>query len=410
MTEDKVDLAAVYMDLHAHPELGFHETRTAGVVAEHLSASGFDVTTGVGGTGVVGLLRNGDGPRVLLRADMDALPVEEKTGLPYASVARAVTDSGVDTPVMHACGHDVHVTCLLGACSQLASEPGSWSGTVIAVFQPAEEMGAGAQAMVDDGLFERFGQPAVVLGQHVAPLPAGVIGLRHGAAFAAADVLTIVLHGRGGHGSRPEASVDPVVMAAATVMRLQTIVSRELAGGDTAVVTVGSVQAGTAANIIPDRAELQVSIRTTGAEVRARVLAAVERIVRGEAIAAGAPRDPEITLGASFPAVVNDPDAATLVQPALEAVAQMLVDPGLVTGSEDVGVLATAAGAPCVFWILGGADPAAFGGATTVEEIAAKMLDLPANHSPMYAPLIEPTLDLGAAALVAAARTWLSDG
>jgi amidohydrolase len=409
MTGDAVDLAAVYTDLHANPELGFHETRTAAVVAAKLAASGFEVTTGVGGTGVVGLLRNGDGPLVLLRADMDALPVEEKTGLPYASVTRAVTDSGMEVPVMHACGHDVHVTSLLGACDVLSADSNSWSGTLVAVFQPAEELGAGAQAMVDDGLFERFGRPAVVLGQHVAPLPAGIIGLRHGAAFAAADTVAIVLHGRGGHGSRPEASVDPVVMAAATVMRLQTIVSRELAGNDTAVVTIGSLHAGTAANIIPDRAELQLSIRTTGADVRTRVLAAVERIVRGEAVTAGAPRDPEIILGASFPAVVNDPDAASLTQPALEAVSQMVVDPGLVTGSEDVGVLATAAGAPCVFWLLGGADPALFDGATTVEEIAAKMLDLPANHSPMYAPQMVPTLDIGAAALVAAARKWLND-
>jgi hippurate hydrolase len=404
-----VDLAAVYKDLHANPELGFHENRTAAFAAAQLSALGFEVTTGVGGTGVVGLLRNGEGPLVLLRADMDGLPVEEKTGLPYASVARAITDSGSDTPVMHACGHDVHVTCLLGACAALAADSSSWAGTVMAVFQPAEELGAGAQAMVDDGLFERFARPAVVLGQHVAPLPAGIVGLRHGAAFAAADTLSIVLHGRGGHGSRPEASVDPVVMAAATVMRLQTIVSRELAGNDTAVVTVGSLHAGTAANIIPDRAELQLSIRTTGADVRARVLAAVERIVRGEALAAGAPREPEITLTTSFPAVVNDPDAASRTQPALEAVAEMVVDPGLVTGSEDVGVLAAAAGAPCVFWILGGADPASFDGATTVEEIAAKMLDLPANHSPMYAPQIAPTLDIGAAALVAAARKWLTE-
>jgi len=199
-------------------------------------------------------------------------------------------------------------------------------------------------------------------------------------------------------------------MAAATVMRLQTIVSRELAGNDTAVVTIGSLHAGTAANIIPDRAELQLSIRTSAADVRTRVLAAVERIVRGEAVVAGAPRDPEITLGASFPAVVNDPDAASLTQPALEAVSQMVVDPGLVTGSEDVGVLATAAGAPCALWILGGADPASFDGATTVEEIAAKMLELPSNHSPMYAPQIVPTLDTGAAALVAAARKWLNEG
>lgn len=410
LVDDVLDLAAVYTDLHAHPELGFHETRTAALVAVRLSASGFEVTTGVGGTGVVGVLGNGDGPLVLLRADMDALPVEEKTGLPYASVTRALTDSGIDVPVMHACGHDVHVTCLLGACAVLSADAGSWSGTLVVVFQPAEELGAGARAMVEDGLFDRFDRPAVVLGQHVAPLPAGIIGLRHGAAFAAADTVSIVLYGRGGHGSRPEASVDPVVMAAATVMRLQTIVSRELAGTDTAVVTIGSVRAGTAANIIPDRAELQLSIRTTGAQVRTRVLAAVERIVRGEAVAAGAPREPEITLGVSFPAVVNDPDAATRTQPALEAVSQMVLDPGLVTGSEDVGVLATAAGAPCVFWILGGADPAGFEGATTVEQIAAKTLELPSNHSPMYAPQIVPTLDIGAAALVAAARKWLGEG
>src|SRR4051812_39392305 len=405
-----VHLAAVYKDLHANPELGFRETRTAGLVAAQLSASGFEVTVGVGGTGVVGLLRNGAGPVVLLRADMDALPVEEKTGLAYASVARAVTDGGTEVPVMHACGHDVHVTCLLGASAALSADSSSWSGTLLAVFQPAEELGAGAQAMIDDGLFERFGRPAVVLGQHVGPLPAGLIGLRHGAAFAAADTVSVVLHGRGGHGSRPEASVDPVVMAAATVMRLQTIVSRELAGSDTAVLTVGSLHAGSPANIIPDRAELQVSIRTTGAEVRARVLAAIERIVRGEAVAAGAPRDPEITLGASFPAVVNDPDAVDFTQPALEAVSRMVVDPGLVTGSEDVGVLATAAGAPCVFWILGGADPTRFEGAATVEEIAARTLELPSNHSPMYAPEIVPTLDIGAAALVAAARKWLEAG
>jgi hippurate hydrolase len=403
-----VDLAAVYKDLHANPELGFQETRTAALVAGQLSDSGFEVTTGVGGTGVVGLLRNRDGPVVLLRADMDALPVEENTGLTYASTARALTDGGTEVPVMHACGHDVHVTCLLGACAELSADRTSWTGTVMAVFQPAEELGAGAQALVDDGLFERFGRPGVVLGQHVAPLPAGIIGLTSGPAFAAADTLSIVLHGRGGHGSRPEASVDPIVMAAATVMRLQTIVSRELAGNDTAVVTVGMLHAGTAANIIPERAELQLSIRTTSTDVRTRVLAAVERIVRGEAVAAGAPRDPEIIPGHSFPAVVNDPDASTLTRPALEGVAQLVVDPGTVTGSEDVGVLATAAGAPCVFWLLGGADPARFGGATTIDEIAAKVLELPANHSPRYAPRIEPTLAIGAAALVAAAHSWLN--
>jgi amidohydrolase len=284
--------AGVYRDVHAHPELGFAETRTAGMAESHLSGMGFDVTAGVGGTGVVGLFRNGPGPTVLVRADMDALPVLEATGLPYASTQVSTDPAGNQTPVMHACGHDMHVACLLGACERLAESPDTWSGTLMAVFQPAEELGAGARAMIDDGLFTRFGTPAVVLGQHVAPLPAGLIGLRVGAAFAAADSLKVTLHGQGGHGSRPEASVDPVVMAAATVLRMQTIVSREIPAGETAVVTIGTLHAGTAVNIIPDRAELGFSIRTFSTDVRDQVLAAIERIACGEAATARAPRPP----------------------------------------------------------------------------------------------------------------------
>ena len=399
--------ADVYRDVHAHPELGFAETRTAGIAGSHLSSMGFEVTAGVGGTGVVGLFRNGPGPTVLVRADMDALPVLEATGLPYASTQVSTDPAGNQTPVMHACGHDLHVACLLGACERLAESPDTWSGTLMAVFQPAEEFGAGARAMIDDGLFTRFGTPAVVLGQHVAPLPAGLIGLHVGAAFAAADSLKVTLHGQGAHGSRPEASVDPVVMAAATVLRVQTIVSREIPAGETAVVTIGTLHAGTAVNIIPDRAELGFSIRTFSTDVRDQVLAAIERIACGEAATARAPRPPDVELTCSFPAVINDEAACARTRPALESVSPMIVDPGPVTGSEDVGLLASAAGAPCVYWLLGGADPAGFDGATTIGEIAARSKDLPSNHSPMFAPVIEPTLSAGIGALTAAATIWL---
>jgi amidohydrolase len=404
-----LDLAAIYRDLHANPELSLQESRTAGIVARHLDSLGYEVSTGIGGHGVVGVRRQGDGPTALLRADMDALPVEEQTGLPYASRVRATDQHGYDVPVMHACGHDVHVTCLLGAAEALAADRSGWGGTLLLVFQPAEELGQGAQAMVDDGLYDRFGTPDVVLGQHVAPLPAGVVGLRAGPAFAAADTLRVTMYGRGAHGSRPEVGVDPVVMAAATVMRLQTVVSREVAAGDTAVLTIGALRAGTKENIIPDDAELLMSIRTTDPAVRETVMAAIRRIVHGEAATAGAPQPPRIEHPMSFPAVVNDEGAITRLREAFEDElgAGRLVDPGPVTGSEDVGLLARAAGAPCAFWLLGGADPRQFDGATDFAAMAAILQRLPSNHSPRYAPVIEPTLRVGVTALVRAARTWL---
>jgi hippurate hydrolase len=404
-----IDLAAVYRDLHAHPELSLQETRTASIVAAQLTALGYQVTAGVGGTGVVGVLHNGPGPTALLRADMDALPVQEQTGLPYASTARATDHTGHDVPVMHACGHDVHVTCLLGAAAALAADPGSWQGSLLIVFQPAEELGLGAQAMIDDGLFDRFGTPDVVLGQHVSPLPAGTLGLRAGPAFAAADSLQVIMYGRGAHGSRPEVSVDPVVMAASTVMRLQTVVSREVAAADTAVLTIGALRAGNKENIIPDTAELLMSIRTFEPSVRQTVMAAIERIVNGEAAAAGAPTPPQITNTMSFPAVINDDDGVTRTRLAFEAEfgPHRVFDPGPVTGSEDVGLLAVAAGVPCVYWLLGGADPQSFANATDIAAVQKTVQSLPSNHSPQYAPVIEPTLSTGVTALVRAARTWL---
>ena len=403
-------LQEVYRDLHRYPELSFAEHRTAGVAANWLRGRGFAVTEGVGRTGVTGVLRRGEGPVVLLRADMDALPVAENTGLSFASQARGIDPDGREVPVMHACGHDVHVTCLLGAAAVLATDT-SWAGTVVVVFQPAEEVAQGATAMVEDGLYDTVPRPDVVLGQHVAPLPAGFLGLRAGPAFAATDSLRVTMYGAGGHGSRPEATVDPVVMAAATVLRLQTVVSREIAGSDTAVLTIGSVQAGTKANIIPDHAELLLNVRSYDPEVRQRVLAAITRIVEGEARVAGAPRPPHIESIETAPAVVNDADGATRTRPALEEVVGpgRLIDPGPVTGSEDVGVLATAAGAPCVFWLLGGADPALFGQARDMREIRNLIASLPSNHSPRYAPVIDPTIRIGMQALVGAARTWLHE-
>ncbi|MER5275966.1 amidohydrolase [Streptomyces sp. NPDC002809] len=399
-------LEALYKDLHAHPELSFAETRTAGVVAADLERLGFEVTTGVGRTGVVGVLANGEGPRVFLRADFDALPVEEQTGLDYASKATGTDSEGRRVPVMHACGHDMHVACLIGALDLLAGARESWSGTVVAVFQPAEELGSGAQAMVDDGLFDRAGTPDVVLGQHVAPVPTGMIACHPGPALAATDALLVRMFGRGAHGARPEASIDPVVMAAATVMRLQTVVSREIAGGDTAVVTVGALNAGTKDNVIPDEAELKLNIRTYTPEVRATVLGAVTRIVNAEAAAAGAERDPEITPVDTFPVLVNDPAAVDRTTGALRAHfgEHTVVDMGPATGSEDCGVLATASGAPMCYWYFGGTDPAAFETATKNGTLGR---DIPSNHSPHFAPLINPTLDNGVRTMTVAALAWL---
>lgn len=406
------ELAAIYTDLHSHPELSFVETRTAALVAERLTALGYAVTTGIGGTGVVGVLENGPGPTVLLRADMDALPVAEATGLPYASTVVGLDRFGIESPVMHACGHDVHVTCLLGAAATLSTERDAYSGTLVVLFQPAEESGGGASAMVADGLYDRIPIPDVVMGQHVAPLPAGMVALPSGVALAAADSLKITLHGQGGHGSRPETTVDPVVMAAATIMRLQTIVSRETAGNEMVVLSIGQIAAGSAPNIIPSTAELRLNIRTVDPEVRTRTLAAVDRIVQGETIVAGAPQPAEVEITDSYPALVNDADATVRVRAALgtQFGAQRIVDPGAQSGSEDCGILAEAAGAPCVFWFLGGADPTLFAGAGSVQELMEILRGLPSNHSPYFAPVIEPTLQTGVAAMVAAAHEWMPVG
>ncbi|MFP3986286.1 amidohydrolase [Streptomyces sp. E11-3] len=403
-------LRDLYEDLHAHPELSFQEVRTAGAVAARLREQGWEVTEGVGGTGVVGVLTGGEGPVVLLRADMDALPVREETGLPYASTVRAVDGHGNEVPVMHACGHDMHVTCLLGATAQLAENREHWSGTVVAVFQPAEEIG-GAPKMIEDGFLDRFPRADVCLAQHVMPAPVGFIATRPGPLMSASDGLRVLLHGRGGHGSAPELTVDPVVMAAAIVMRLQTVVSREVGGTQTAVVTVGSIHSGTKENIIPDTAEMLINIRSTTPAVRDRVLASVERIIRAEAAASGAPKDPEMTRLPSFPVTNNDAETTAVVTAALgDALGadRVMTLPQPFTGSEDFGVFGTALGAPSVMWHFGGADPALFQDIDPDDLLENGLpATIPANHSPRYAPVPDPTIEVGVTALLAAAAHWL---
>jgi hippurate hydrolase len=401
------DLSALYEDLHAHPELSFQEVRTAGIVADRLEALGYDVTRGVGGTGVVAVLDNGPGPTVLLRADIDALPVEEDTGLPYASTQRAKDPGGREVPVAHACGHDMHAAWLIGAASVLVEQRATWSGRLLLVVQPGEELGAGAEAMLADGLYERFGTPDVVLGQHAAPAPAGWVLHRAGPMMAASDSVELVLHGRGGHGSAPQSTIDPAVLAASTVMRLQTIVSREVDPAATAVVTVGRMQVGSKENIISDRAELGLSIRTFEPSVRDKILAAVERIVHGECQTAGCTREPAITRTFGTPVVDNDPEATARLAAAFTEHfgADRVMEGPKATASEDVGHFGAQAGCPSVFWFVGVSDPEMVLRAFAEGRFEQ---DVPANHSPHFAPVQEPSLATGVEALVVAATTWLS--
>jgi amidohydrolase len=405
---DKVlpELEAIYKDIHAHPELSMLETRTAEIAAKHLRASGFEVTTGVGKTGVIGILHNGDGPTVMLRADMDALPIKEATGLPYASSVTAVGSDGRSVPVAHSCGHDMHVACLIGAISLFTKSRGSWQGTLMAVFQPGEETAQGAQAMIDDGLFKRFPKPDVVLGQHVMSLPSGHVNWRTGVVTSSADSFQIRMFGRGAHGSMPEASIDPVVMAASTVMRLQTIVSREVGPTDSAVVTIGVLQAGTKENVIPDDAIIKLNVRTFDEGVRKHVLAAIERIVNAEAAAAGAPKPPEITPLDRYSLVTNDVDATEKV---VDAFRQNFPDSSVeqtkpTMASEDFGCFGAEWHAPAVYWFFGGDDPEVYEKAKKDGTLSA----LPTNHNPRFAPVIHPTLETGVKALVVAAHAWLA--
>ncbi|WP_170181581.1 amidohydrolase [Haloactinospora alba] len=402
----------MYVDLHKNPELSHQEHRTASAVAGWLDRAGFEVHTGVGGTGVVGILRNGEGPTVLLRGDMDALPLEEKTGLPYASTARGVDENGNDVPVMHACGHDAHTACLVGAADLLADARQEWRGTLMVVAQPAEETIDGAATMLQDGLYTRFGRPDIALGQHIGPQPAGMISHRAGVILAASSTLRIRIFGDGGHASQPHTTVDPVVIAASIVTRLQSVVAREVSPSEMAVVTVGTLQAGTKANIIPDEAYLEVNTRALTDTVGQHLDSAIERIVRAEAAAAGAAREPEITRTQEAGVTCNDAEATEQVASAHRAYfgdGYVIDLPEPFTGSEDFGELGLPGDpdpVPYAFWFVG-ATPHDVWEEAPGETPYEKLASLPGNHSSYFAPERELTLRAGLAALTMGALTYL---
>ena len=373
-----------YQDLHRNPELSFQEHRTAGLVSDRLTELGYEVQAGIGGTGVVGILRNGDGPTVLARADMDALPVREATGLPYASAATATDAAGQVTPVMHACGHDMHVTCLLAAAQLLADRRHVWSGTFIGLFQPAEELGTGARAMVEDGLAQRIPKPDVALGQHVMGLPHDTVASRPGAALSAADSIKITLHGRGTHGSMPHFGIDPILLGSAVVMRLNAIVSRELAPGHFGVVTVGAFQSGSKSNVIPESTTLLLNLRSYDDRTRVQLREAVERIVRAECDASGCPAPPEFQYTDPFPVTDN---SAPLYEHVSSAFTEHFGDKAILmepsTGSEDFSDIPNGLGVPYLYWIWGGFDPDTYHRAETEGTLATT---IPGNHASTFAP------------------------
>ena len=397
-----------YRTVHQHPELGHQEVKTAAAVADALRGYGFAVQEKVGSTGVIGILENGDGPVVLMRADMDALPIAEATGLPYASSEHATDRDGADVPVMHACGHDAHVACLLGAARLLAATPSAWHGTYIALFQPAEELADGAEVMIGDHLADRIPHPDVALAQHVLPFPSGRVGTRAGAFLSSGDSMRVTVWGRGSHGSMPQLSVDPVVLASTIVLRLQGIVSREVTPGEFAVLTVGRIAGGAKSNVIADHAVLELNLRTFSDATRTAMVNAIHRIVDGECAASGSPKPAEYELYDHYPVTVNDPAATAKVADAFAAYfgdAAFTIDRQ--SASEDFGELPDALGTPYTYWGVGSVDPGRYARAQAAGTVAT---DIPANHSPYFAPVIEPTLRTGTAAAVVAALAWLGGG
>jgi len=396
-------LIALYQDLHANPELSFQEFETARKLAERVRALGFEVTEGVGKTGVVAVMRNGEGPTVMLRADMDALPVTEQTGLPYASKRRAVAETGIETGVMHACGHDTHMTAWIGTAQQLAARRDQWSGTLVMILQPAEETGEGAKAMLDDGLFSRFPKPDYVLAFHnAANAPAGTIGYSKGFAFANVDTVDVVVPGVGGHGAYPHTTKDPIVIAASIVTRLQTLVSRELDPQEPAVVTVGSFQAGSKHNIIPDVARLQITVRSYTDKTRRHLLEGIARIARAEALAAGLPEDklPQVTVRDPYtPATYNSPALTERVMAGLKArFGERVIETPGVMGGEDFGRFYWADPErieSLIFWV-GGVRPSDW------EKAQKGDLALPSLHSPLWAPDAPAVIATATEALTAA--------
>lgn len=398
------ELESIYKDLHQHPELSMQEVRTAKVAADYIEALGYEVTRAVGITGVVGVLRNGAGQTVMLRADMDALPMAENTGLPYASTVKTKDEDGVEVDVAHSCGHDMHVTWLMGVSRVLAEHRNAWKGTVMVVFQPGEEVGRGASRMVDDWGAERFPKPDIILGQHVMVGPSGTVSYRPGVIMSAGDSLKIKLFGRGSHGSQPQTSIDPVIMAASTTLRLQTIVSREISPMDNAVLTIGSLQAGTKENIIPDEATIKLNMRTFDEDVREYMLASIKRICCAECDASNAERPPEFTTLSQYPLTENDAAATRQVADAFHAqFGDKAYETAPASASEDFSVFGRTWNVPYVFWFIGGTDPGVYAQAKAAKQVNK----IPSNHSPKFAPVIHPTLETGLHAMLTAASAWL---
>ncbi|KAJ5485691.1 Hippurate hydrolase [Penicillium diatomitis] len=408
--EAPLDLAPyedLYRWFHSHPELSLQEQQTSDKVAAHLAGlKEFEIHQHIGGYGVVGVLRNGPGKTIMLRADMDALPIKEITDLPYASEVTMANAEGVEQPVMHACGHDMHMTCLLATADLLSGMQHAWSGTLIVLFQPNEERGGGAQAMVDDGLYAKIPVPDYIFGQHVMRLRAGTIGCRPGTIMAAADSMRITVFGRGGHGSLPHQTVDPAVLAAHIVVRLQGIVSREVDPSDLGVVTVGSLHVGQAENIIADRAEIGLDFRTVKLETRQKILAAVQRIVEAECQASGSPRPPIFTPTRRFPPTDNDSQLAAELATSFTQHFGENFDGDIprTNVSEDFSNLARCKDLPCCFWLVGGIDRELW---DRVNQDVNSTEDIPSNHSARFAPVIQPTMKVGIDALCVAALTFL---
>jgi amidohydrolase len=398
------DAHALYMDIHQNPELSGHEEQTAAKLASRLRDLGYEVTEHVGKTGLVAVLKNGPGPTVMLRTELDALPVEERTGLSYASVVHTKDDAGRDVSIMHACGHDLHMAAIVATAKIMAQTKSTWHGTLMLIGQPAEETISGANWMVKDGLMQRFPRPDVAVALHVGnELPAGKIGIVSGIYNTNADSLRITIYGKGGHGSAPHTAVDPIVIAARTILALQTIASREVKPGELAVVTVGYIHAGTKNNIIPDLAELGLTVRTYKSDVRKQVLAAIARIVKAEAEAAAAPREPSIERYEGTDAVYNEPVLAQRLRAPLEAALGKanVVTEEPITASEDFSVFVEQ-GIPGFYFSLGGADP------EKLAQAKAAGTRLPSNHSPLFAPDVDPSLRTAITAEVAVLRNLLS--
>ncbi|HXA84230.1 MAG TPA: amidohydrolase [Candidatus Dormibacteraeota bacterium] len=397
------DAQTLYLDLHQHPELSSHETRTAAELANRLRTLGYEVTEHVGGTGVVAILKNGAGPTVMLRTELDALPVEEKTGLPYASKVRTKDDSGRDVGVMHACGHDVHMAALFGTAAIMARNKDSWHGTLMLIGQPAEETITGADKMIKDGLFTRFPKPDIGMAMHdTNGLPVGKVGITPGYAKANADSVRVTVYGKGGHGAQPQTTVDPVLIAARIAVTVQSIVSREIKPGDAAVITIGYIQAGTKNNIIPDDAQMGFTVRSYKPDVRQHLLAGIERVAKAEAMAAGADKMPLVEKYESTSAVYNDPVLTQHLAATLEGVlgkGTVVTEDPIMT-SEDYSYFVEQ-GVPSFYFTLGVAD------AQKLAEAKAAGKQLPSNHSPLFAPVPEPSLKTGMTAEVAILRDLL---